>query len=288
MKFTVVIVTVTLAALVCSAAAASSLRRRLGMQTQARILPPGTTDRHGQDITGATYAMLPGTRAWHASDQQLNVQQLKTRPLWLGAYSSNALASGYKKATDNDIPGDTVYLHLFELNSKKPLTLLNLHQDSAANRDRLDPLLKEPFGPTMGNPSSPKFGPQLAPLITGSNLCKQYAGWRSAWDQNEFMLCPAAQSLALVATFTCDVKKIEAAVGGKPAVAASYTYTDAFEQRLVQEDKAMYKNARKFPGLKAAAARKDGGLRTFDMHLKGEKGILDLLKTGACTGPAQW
>lgn len=257
--------------------------------TEAKIpASDAKTDRWGQDITGKVYTTALNQRAWHGSNLKLDESNLKSRPLWLATWSTNALgaainachARGVKRmkavAFGDGQPAKscTLYLHLFQIES--PTKLVNLAPDAEANKrylaeaaGLLDGLDKEDIEEemtylksTMGNPSD-----WAKPYTNG--MCKKKDGtpasngWRSAWDQDEIMLCPPAQHLKMIKLIECNAFEVlKFQNGGKTPTA--------------------WKDA-KVGSVSKYEHDKSGKHVSFDMQLNGVQTVLEMMENaGIC------
>ena len=252
---------------------------------------------YGERVNIGIYKTKPFQRAWHGSDHKLDVwdlgiqhvppiPQLPDLPLWLSTWSTNSLAAGLLKVkqatnpvqgtklTKESFHGQKVYMHLFQIET--PVELINLGPDSEGNRkilSRAAGLNKE--GPaTMGKPSSDAKGYTKAMCnLPKDDHSPASFGWRSAWDQDEIMLCPKAQgprgaNLKLIKRIECDVWELLVAGAVKDGKKAS-------DDTEVKWDGTY--------GIKGTHIYKDGGdektspLLGYDLQVNGLDTILDVL-----------
>eukprot|EP01006_Ploeotia_vitrea_P035108 TRINITY_DN65838_c3_g12_i1.p1 TRINITY_DN65838_c3_g12~~TRINITY_DN65838_c3_g12_i1.p1 ORF type:complete len:331 (+),score=88.22 TRINITY_DN65838_c3_g12_i1:56-994(+) len=177
-----------------------------------RILPKENTahDRQGREITEQTYE-AGGIKGWHgttsSSDPETFFRMWGTDSLWLADYSSSALAAvflGKPKPESGLGKREPDFLYLFRANDGMK-SLLNLPYRSAEENGKI---LKEFSSPAADTPvyaMGQHSGRVRYTVIP--QLCKRYGGWRSPWDQNEFMICANQQveHLELAAALVCDL-----------------------------------------------------------------------------------
>ena len=218
-----------------------------------------TEDRQHQSISGRDYVVKPKSeeqnytiKGWHGSNFELEFDRHRNLPLWLASFSTNSLGAARKKIEGE---GGDIWMYLFEIPVGKYVMLPadSLRGLAIAKQRglRIDT-------PLIGN-TNIAFSPQVG----GSEFCNgDYIGWRSPWDQDEFMVCPEQKvamferESSLRAVITCDGEEMRA----NYEVGTSYIFGEEEDVRV---------------------------LKSFDMFLQPTReqrqvGIVELIKAVRC------
>ena len=227
----------------------------------------------GKGVT--TYVVTHDIRAWHGTNTLLDDSGSKADyPIWLSVNPTNSLAAAIKKLGG-------AFVRSLKANSQRNLVLYEMTVPKGnyvllpANAARGLEIAREKRLMVSGRGTSGKKNLISEPLmanppdsfrnnIKDSGFCvSSLNGWRSPWDQNEFMVCPQKKTrIERRQIVFCNIYRLIKYA----QVISQYEYLDPLVAEKIAQFKASASTSAQAIMLQESQ-RRAGGFRAFDIFL---------------------